>query len=201
MYQTAFPLKKPKLRSLIFSKTKSPMLPTIPESQIIAAANEGFDNFLSLITNSILEAIGGELNAQSMPLLNSEQITLLAYHMLHEEVTDGGFIQLIHNGLGPFIFLNPFAKAIRLWGADVEADSNTTILHDFSKLIYQGRKLYEQYGEELTRSYTDEEFMALYEQYPAFDELDDLFIENEEAITTLIAHYVDSHLNQFVSIG
>ena len=177
------------------------MLPTIPESQIIAAASEGTDAFLSLITDSILDAIGGELNSQSMPLLNSEQITLLAYHLLHEEVTDGGFIQLIQNGLGPFIFLNPFAKAIRLWGTEVEAESTTTILHDFSKLLYKGRKLFEQYGEELTRNYTDEEFMALFEQYPDFDELDDTFIENEEAITTLIAHYVDSHLDQFVCVG
>ena len=46
---------------------------------------------------------------------------------------DGGFIQLIHNGYGPFIFDNPFAKAMRIMGA-----------HDFSKLVYKGKKLYDK---------------------------------------------------------
>ena len=176
------------------------MLPKLLESQIITAAGEGMDAFLQLITDSLLSSVGGELNAQTMSELNGEQITLLAYRMLREEVLDGGFIQLIHNGLGPFIFLNPFAKAMRLWGQDVEAGSDTRILHDFSNLIYKGRKLFEQFGEELTRPCTDEEFMALFEQYPAFDDLDDTFVEDEEAITTLIAHYVDEHLDQFVEV-
>lgn len=176
------------------------MLPTLPESRIIAAAGEDMDAFLHLISDTILEAIGGELNTQTMPELNGEQITLLAYRMLHDEVTDGGFIQLIHNGLGPFIFLNPFAKAMRLWGEKVEADSGTSVLHDFSKLIYKGRQLYEQYGDELTRPCSEDEFMALFEQYPDFDDLDDTFIENEEDITALIAHYVDENLDQFVQI-
>ncbi|MCR5181297.1 MAG: DMP19 family protein [Bacteroidaceae bacterium] len=176
------------------------MLPTIPESTIIAAAKEGYDAFLQLITDSLLKAIGGELNEQTMSSLSGEQITLLAYKMFHEEVTDGGFIQLIHNGLGPFIFLNPFAKAMRIWGESVDANSGTPVLHDFSKLLYKGRKLYEQHEKELTQPCTDEEFMALFEQYPDFDELDDTFVENEEEITQQIAHYVDQNLSQFVQI-
>jgi len=176
------------------------MLPPLSESRIISAAGEGMDAFLSLITDTLLDALGGELNAQNMSELNGDQTTLLAYRMFRDEVLDGGFVQLIHNGLGPFIFLNPFAKAIRLWGEDVEAEGGTAFLHDFSRLLYKGRKLFEKYGEELTRSCTDDEFMALFEQYPDFDELDDTFIENEEAITTFIAHYVDDHLVRFVTI-
>ncbi|MBR1790461.1 MAG: DMP19 family protein [Bacteroidaceae bacterium] len=176
------------------------MLPSLSESRIISAAGEGMDAFLSLITDTLLDALGGELNAQNMSELNGDQTTLLAYRMFRDEVLDGGFVQLIHNGLGPFIFLNPFAKAIRLWGEDVEAEGGTTFLHDFSRLIYKGRKLFEKYGEELTRSCTDDEFMALFEQYPDFDELDDTFIENEEAITTFIAHYVDDYLDRFVTV-
>lgn len=176
------------------------MLPQIPESRLIAAASEGPDRFLDLIIDQLLEVVDGQLDADTMTRLNAEQITLLAYHMLRQEVMDGGFIQLIHNGLGPFIFLNPFAKAMRLWGQEAEAETGTTILHDFSKLIYQGRKLFERYGEELTRPCSDEEFMALFEQYPAFDDLDDRFVEDEESITTTIAHYVDDHLPQFVEV-
>ena len=172
------------------------MLPSISDSQLKAAAAEGMDAFFTLITDTLLEAIGGELTADTMQQLNSEQITLIGYRLLRDEVMDGGFIQLIHNGLGPFIFLNPFAKAMRLWGEDIETEG-TSVLHDFSKLIYKGRKLFEQYGDELTRSYTDEEFMALFEQYPQFDDLDDTFVESEEEITTIIARYVEAHLDRF----
>lgn len=161
----------------------------IPESEIIRAASEGMDAFLQVFYDAIMESVGGELNATTMQQLNGEQITLLAYVMLRDEVMDGGFVQLIHNGYGGFIFLNPFAKAMRLWGA-----------HDFSKLIYKGRKLYEQYGDTLTKECSDEDFMALFEQYPEFDELDDEFVECEEEITELVARYVDEHIDQFAEI-
>ena len=77
---------------------------------------------------------------------------------------------------------------MRLWGA-----------HDFSKLIYKGRKLFEEYSDKLQTDCTDEEFMALFEQYPEFDELDDAFIEMEEEVTDTIAHYVDENLKCFIN--
>lgn len=162
---------------------------TIQETRLQEAASQGTDAFLTVIHDAILGAVGGEVNAETLPLLNGEQTTLLAYFILREEVMDGGFVQLIHNGYGPFIFLNPFAKAMRLWGA-----------HDFSKLVYRGRKLFEKYGDQLTAECSDEEFMALFEQYPEFDDLDDEFIEMEEEVTDIIAHYVDDHLEQFVAV-
>ena len=162
---------------------------SIQETKLKEAASQGTDAFLTCVYDCIKDAIGGEVDAKTLPLLNGEQATLLAYFILREEVMDGGFIQLIHNGYGPFIFLNPFAKAMRLWGA-----------HDFSKLIYKGRKLFEKHAEALTAECTDEEFMALFEQYPEFDDLDDEFIEMEEEVTGIIAHYVDDHLEQFVII-
>ena len=161
----------------------------IPEIKLQDAASQGTDAFLKVVHDAILEAVGGEVNAETLPLLNGEQTTLLAYFILREEVMDGGFIQLIHNGYGPFIFLNPFAKAMRLWGA-----------HEFSKLVYKGRKLFELHEKALTADCSDEEFMALFEKYPEFDDLDDEFIEMEEEVTDLIAHYVDEHLEQFCSI-
>ena len=44
----------------------------------------------------------------------------------------------------------------------------------------------------------DEEFMAMYEQYEQFDDLEDYFIENEEEITAAIAYYVDEHIEEFL---
>ena len=161
----------------------------VNEEQIIQAAQDGNAAFLELIVARIMQAIGGQLTAETMGQLSADQITLLAYQTVRSEVMEGGFIQLIHNGYGPFIFLNPFAKAMRLWGA-----------RDFCNLIYEGRKLYEKYGEQLTRDCTDDEFMALYEQYEEFDELDDGFIEMEETVTDIVAHYVDDHLSDFVAV-
>lgn len=162
---------------------------TINDSLLQKAASEGSDAFLKLIHDTILDAANGKVNAETLSQLSGEQVTLLAYFILRDEVMDGGFIQLIHNGYGPFIFLNPFAKAMRLWG-----------VHDFSKLIYKGRKLFEKHGDKLTPDCSDEEFMALFEQYPEFDDLDDAFIEMEEEVTDIIAHYVDENMEKFCFI-
>ena len=161
----------------------------IRETDIVSAANEGMDSFLSLFVKSIKDSVGGELNAENMLELNVNQITLLAYDILHEEVMDGGFVQLIHNGYGGFIFQNPFAKVLKLWG-----------LRDLSKLVYSGRALYFEHKDELEKDCTDEEFMALFERFPAFDDLDDGFVEHEEEWTEQIAMYVDEHINDFAKI-
>ena len=161
----------------------------IKETEIIQAAQQGMDAFVDVFYKHILESIGGELNAEGMQKLQADQITLLAYMIFREEVMDGGFVQLIHNGYGPFIFLNPFAKAMRLWGTK-----------DFCNLVYKGRKLFEQYGDEITKDYTDEEFMALFEKFPDFDDLDDDFIEMEEEVTETVARYIDEHLEHFAII-
>ena len=153
------------------------------------AAQEGMDAFLQVFIDGIKDAIGGELTAETMPLLNSDQITLLAWDVLHSEVMDGGFVQLIHNGYGLFIFKNPLAKALKLWG-----------LRDLSKLIYDAHTLWLKYREEIERDCTEEEFMALFERFPEFDDLDDTFIENEEEWTAQIAHYVDEHIESFAEI-
>ena len=62
-------------------------------------------------------------------------------------------------------------------------------------------RIVETHEKALTAECSDEEFMALFEKYPEFDDLDDEFIEMEEDVTDLIAHYVDDHLEQFVRLG
>lgn len=162
---------------------------TVRDADLCEAAQAGMDEFIAVFINRYLEVLGGAITGENMHLLNGEQISLLAYVMFRDEMMDGGFVQLIHNGYGPFIFENPFAKAMRLMGA-----------HDFSKLVYKGRKLYDRYREELTKECSDEEFMALFERFPEFDELDDAFVEMEEEVTATLAQYVDEHLDLFATI-
>ena len=162
----------------------------VKDSRLQQAAEEGMDAFVGAFVDAIRTAIGGELTAETMAELNSDQITLLAWDMLHEEVMDGGFVQLIHNGLGEFFFKNPFAKALKQWG-----------LRDLSKLIYDAHTLWLKYREVIEKECTDEEFMALFEQFPEFDDLDDTFVDDEEAITAAITRYIQAHLSDFVNIA
>ena len=147
------------------------------------------DAFVGCFVAAIKAAIGGELTAETLSELNGDQITLLAWDTLHQEVMDGGFVQLIHNGYGPFIFKNPFAKAVKLWG-----------MRELSKLVYAAHTLYEKHHEQIERDCTDEEFMALFEQFPEFDDLDDEFVEREEEWTAAIAHYIDEHIERFATV-
>lgn len=161
----------------------------ILERDVIEAAAKGNYEFCRLFADAALCAVGGQLTTDNMSRLTTDQITLIAYVMLHEEVMQGGFIQLIHNGYGPFIFNNPFAKAMRLMG-----------LHDFSNLLYDVRREYVINGEQLTTDCNDEEFMALYEQYPAYDEFDDEFVEHEPEYTEAVARYVDENIDNFAVV-
>lgn len=156
---------------------------------MVRAAGEDMDAFVGVFYDAIMEACGGNLTADALQRLHPDQVTLVAYIMLRNEVMDGGFVQLIHNGYGPFIFENPFAKAMRLWG-----------LRDFSKFLYSARELYVQHKKEIERECTDEEFMAMFERFPEFDELDDAFVEMEEEVTEAVAHYVDEHIDHFATI-
>ena len=161
----------------------------IDEQKVIKAAGEGMDEFIKVFTDAYYEKLGGTLTAENLQLLNASQITLVAYDILRSEVMDGGFVQLIHNGYGAFFFLNPFAKAMRLWG-----------LKDLQDLIYDARKLYDKYHHEIEKECSEEEFMAMFEKYEEFDDLDDKFVEHEEEYTNSIAIYMDQNIDTFAKI-
>lgn len=163
---------------------------TVSDANLRKGAEEGMDAFLKVFIDKYLEVTGGVINEKTMPLLNGYQHTLLGYHFFREEVMEGGFVQLIQNGYGPYIFDNPFAKAMRLFGAK-----------DFSKLIYEAKKIYDAHRADLEKDCTEDEFMAMYEQYEAFDDLEEKFMEEEELITAQIAAYVDEHLDSFATIA
>ena len=158
----------------------------VADSALQQAAGEGMDAFIQVFTDAYKELTGGELTAETMPLLTGEQHSLLAYQIFRDELMEGGFCQ---NGYGGYIFANPFAKVMRLWGVG-----------DLSKLVYAAKKIYDAHREDLERERTDDEFMAMYEQYEVFDALEDEFLEKEEEYTALVASYVDEHLDLFAKI-
>lgn len=161
----------------------------IADAKVREAAAAGLDEFVNLFADAAIDSVGGQLNEETMGRLNADQITLVAFKYLHDEVMDGGFVQLIYNGFGPFIFFNPFAKAVRAWGLD-----------DLAVLVNKAGKLFRKHGRDIQRDCSDEEFMAMFEQYPEFDDLDDNFVENEERWVEEVARYIDGHIDRFAEI-
>ena len=152
-------------------------------------APKGMDEFLQVFIDAYLKEIDGQLTAENMSKLNGSQHTLLAWHYFTTEMREGGFVQLIQNGYGNYIFGNPFAKAIRQFGAV-----------ELSKLIYKAKEIYDANKKELERETTKEEFNAMYVDFEVFDELEEQYFDMEEQQTALIAAYVDDHLEEFAEI-
>ena len=96
---------------------------------------------------------------------------------------------MIQNGYGAYIFDNPFAKAMKQFGAV-----------ELGKLIYKAKDIYDPNKKELERETTEEEFNAMYVDFEVFDEMEEMYFEMEEQQTALIAAYVDEHIEDFAEI-
>lgn len=163
---------------------------TVRDNDLRRAAGEGIDAFIGLIADACRHILGDEpLTAESMDRLNADQHTLLAYVTLRDELMDGGFCQLIQNGLGPYILHNPLARALKQWGVE-----------GLPALLHNARRIYDAHQEELERERTDDEFMAMYEEFDVFDPLEEEFLDHEEEWTEAVAQYVDQHLERFVQV-
>ncbi|MEA4852091.1 MAG: DMP19 family protein [Paludibacter sp.] len=161
----------------------------IKDSDLAQAAEQGMDEFLQVFIDAYLEAIDGKLSAENMSKLNGSQHSLLAWHFFSTEMREGGFVQLIQNGYGAYIFDNPFAKAMKQFGAV-----------ELGKLIYKAKDIYDPNKKELERETTEEEFNAMYVDFEVFDELEEMYFDMEEQQTALIAAYVDEHIEDFAEI-
>ena len=161
----------------------------ISRQKLDAARQESADAVVALFVDAINNAINSRLTVETLAQINGDQATLLAYDIMRGEVMDGGFVQLIHNGYGPFIFRNPFAKVVRGWS-----------LTALAALVNKGHKLYTLYHKEIEADCSDDEFMALFERFEQFDDLDDKFVENEEQWTAAVARYITENVERFAAI-
>jgi len=162
----------------------------LKDSDLAAAAEKGMDEFLQVFTDAYLKEMDGKLTAENMSRLNGSQHTLLAWHFFSTEMREGGFVQLIQNGYGGYIFSNPFAKAIKQFGAV-----------ELAKLVYKAKEIYDPNKAVLERETTDEEFNAMYVDFEVFDDLEERYFDIEEQQTSLIAAYVDEHIADFAEVG
>lgn len=146
-------------------------------------------DYINLYTDAYLTEIENKLNAENMDKLDGYQHALLAYRFFREEVNHGGFVQLIQNGFGGYIFDNPTAKAFKLFGAEATA-----------KIIYKAKEIFDANRVELERETTEEEFTAMYVDFEEFDEIEESYYQIEKEQTAIVAKYVDENRALFAEI-
>ena len=161
----------------------------ITNKQIVDSLQKGPVDYIYLYTDAYLAELDNQMNPENMHKLNGHQHALLAYRFFREEVNYGGFVQLIQNGYGGYIFDNPTAKAFKLFGAKETA-----------KTIYRAKEIFDANREELERETTDEEFNAMYVDFEEFEELEEQYYRVEKTQTAIIAKYVDDNRELFAEI-
>ncbi len=108
----------------------------IEEKMTLAKKEEDGWEFLFLFIDHYFKYISScKSQEQAFQEFNDEQHTLLVFNYLYGQVCNGGFLQLIQNGYGAYIFENPFSKQIRNWGA-----KNIANIVEKAKIIYDKNK-------------------------------------------------------------
>ncbi len=163
----------------------------IADAELREAAAEGPIVFLNLILDRIAEVTGDEFGAEQMQLLSGNQHALNAFRLLMEAFEIGGFLHIIQDGLGPYLFDNPFAKALRLWGA-----------HDLSNQVYKAKRVFDANRMEMMEiAETEEQFAAFFDKFqPEFEKIDQEVDRLLPQSAAALAAYVDEHLTDFIEI-
>ncbi len=161
-------------------------LPSISEETIKAVKGDHWA-YLNEILAAFQTAITEDANVQNQ--MSVAQHSLMAYAAFHSNVAVGGFIQLIQNGYGGYIFDNPFGGVFGSWGATMTAS-----------LIERAKPIYEAKKEQLEKETTLEEFAKMYEAIPDFDELDQTYTRVMEEEAALVMSYVRKNLSDFVRV-
>lgn len=141
--------------------------------------NESVD-FLNATTDSLIDRIGGQLTELNMNLLTLNEHIMLAYRYLRDEVMEGGFIQLIQNGYGPYVLLGPLPMLMK----------RELGLKKFGQLLFNVQHEYKANRETLEADKDDDEFMAQYEQFEQLNDYGDDYLDDyEEVVTPAVAEW------------
>lgn len=136
--------------------------------------------YINKESEKLIERIDGVLTEQNMDLLSLDEHILLAYKYLRDEVMEGGFIQLIQNGYGPYVLLGPLPMLMK----------KQLGLKKFGQFLFDVKREYVLHKDELEADKTEEEFMAQYEQFEALNEYGDEYLDDyEEIVTPTVAEY------------
>lgn len=164
------------------------ILPEISQIEINEAKGDAWD-FLFLFIDRYENMLHSEGAEEIVEQFNPEQHTLLAFNYLYAQVTNGGFLQLIQNGYGEYVFNNSNSATLKNWGAT-----------QIAAIMDSAEKIYEKHKTELEKERTIEEFSKLYEEFTGFETLDNKFYEVMDSEVEIIKSYVENNLNQFAIV-
>ncbi len=164
-------------------------LPTISKATLEANKADDWD-FIYTILDPYQEAIDeADDDEDILDQLTDDQHVLLVYDALYGQVTNGGFLQLIHNGYGQFIFGTPFIENLQHWG-----------LTDIMQLLQQAETIYTEHQDFLEQDRDLEAFSALYKDFTHFEPMDDAFYAMMDKEVSRFRAYIEMHLNDFAHL-
>jgi hypothetical protein len=143
-----------------------------------------------LLAEKYYHLISSDTTGQIQQRMTAEQSVLLAYITMDNEVNNGGFIQLIENGFGSYIFDNHLSDYLREWGAADTAD-----ILDQARTIYLAKKNI------LEKEKTLEEFARLYQEHPDFEAIESRYYAIADTQRATIRDYISTHIALFDSLS
>ncbi|MDR2376426.1 MAG: DUF4375 domain-containing protein [Treponema sp.] len=185
-YKDTYDLLKRSLIEALYKENFSVILEKLKESETRKLFEDAWD-FLSIFLHKYFEIMKKKPDGEKMESFNNSQHTLLAYNIFYGQVSNGGFIQLIQNGYGGYIFYGPFSEIVKSWGA-----LKTAEIVDGAKIVYDKHK------GELEQEKTMEEFSEQYTKIKDFKELETDFYEVMDKETEIIRKYVEENINDFI---
>ncbi|MGJ1432077.1 DMP19 family protein [Sphingobacterium spiritivorum] len=164
-------------------------LPIIEKEQFKGHLDKDWD-FIYKILDPYQNAID-EVDDENVILdqLCDDQHTLLIYDALYGQVTNGGFLQLIHNGYGAFVFDPVFIEDLERW-----------TLMATARLLKEANVIYLKHKDYLEEERDLREFSTLCKSFKEFEPFDDLFYEMMEDEVRRFRTYIENHITDFVKI-
>ena len=131
-----------------------------------------------------------------MPKLNSSQQTFLTFYLIETDAMRvsnnchiGGFLQLIHNGYGRYVFEKPLSKIIETWGAK-----------KISRIVEEARSPYEKYKDRVRKIKSLKKCSDLYLEIKDFEKLDNEYFKVSLKEAEKIKKYIEKNITEFAII-
>ena len=171
-------------------------LPIINRNDLIKATDHLWIYLHLFITDDMMHD-----HQKIMPKLSITQQTLLTFYLfdgvmcggssnLEENWSvNGGFLRLIYEGYGEYVFEKPFSDIILYWGAE-----------KISSIVEKARGIYEKHKDRVIKVKTMKELSDLCMEINDFNVFDNIYMENsiEEAI--VIKQYIEYNTSEFAII-
>ena len=110
----------------------------------------------------------------------------MAFNILYGEITTGGFLELIKNGYGSYIFESLFSQTLKKWG-----------LIEMAVQIDKAKKIYFENKAELETLRTAEDVLEMYKRYPDLNTLDNAFFRIMNSEAEKIKTHIEKHIHDF----